>query len=320
MNKTAPPMPTRLPNAPAMRHAFSVDVEDYYHVSAFERSIPRTAWDHYESRVVASTQRLLDLLARRDVRGTFFVLGWIADRFPQLVRDIHAAGHELGSHSYWHRLIYELAPDEFRQDLRRSIDAIENAAGVRVRMYRAPSFSIVRRSLWAFDILAEEGIEIDSSVFPTRHDRYGIPDAPPTIHHRDCAAGRVIEFPPTVVQFGRFRLPVAGGGYFRLYPLAVTVRAMHRVAAAGRPAMFYVHPWELDPDQPRLRAGSRTARLRHYVNLSGSERKLDLLLREFSFAPIGDVLADRAAAANAILHQSRRAAPIASAAPAAALP
>jgi polysaccharide deacetylase family protein (PEP-CTERM system associated) len=280
---------------PRMLHAVTVDVEDYYHVTAFEGSIPRSSWDHFESRVESSTRRLLELLAERGVRGTFFVLGWIAARFPSLVREIHAAGHELGSHSHWHRLVYQLTPDEFREDLRRSIQAIEDAAGVRVRMYRAPSFSITRKSLWAFDILAEEGIEVDSSVFPTRHDRYGIPDANPEIHAIETTAGRVLEFPPTVVEFGRLRFPVAGGGYFRLYPWSLTARALRRLERRGRPAMFYVHPWEVDPAQPRLRAGSRTSRLRHYVNLKSTAGKLDRLLRSFDFGPIGTVLATRGA-------------------------
>jgi polysaccharide deacetylase family protein (PEP-CTERM system associated) len=284
-----------------MLTAFTVDVEDYYHVSAFERSIPRSAWGDYESRVVASTQRLIDLLARRDVRGTFFILGWIADRFPFLVREIAAAGHELASHSYWHRLVYELTPDEFRADLRRSKQAIEDAGGTAVRLYRAPSFSITAKSLWALQIMAEEGFEVDSSIFPTRHDRYGIPGSEPGIHMHHTPAGSLVEFPPTVVSIGRMRLPVAGGGYFRLYPLALTRHAMHRVQRSGRPVMFYIHPWEIDPYQPRLRAGSYLARLRHYVNLHSTVSKLDRLLEDFSFGTVSQILARHAPARAADL-------------------
>ena len=268
-----------------------MDVEDYYHVSAFEGAVARSAWGGFECRVASNTQRLLDLLARRSVHATFFVLGWIAKRRPELIRAIHDAGHEIGSHSFWHRLVYRLTPEEFREDLRRSRDAIEDATGVRVRMYRAPSFSITRRSLWAFDVLAEEGIEIDSSVFPVRHDRYGIPDARPEIHTVKTESGNVVEFPPTVVEFGALRLPVAGGGYLRLYPLSVTNRALQWVERRGRPAMLYVHPWEIDPDQPRLSAGSRVSRFRHYVNLRSTAKKLDRLLQNHAFNAVGAVAA-----------------------------
>ena len=273
-----------------MLSAFTVDVEDYYHVSSFERSIPRSAWGDYESRVVASTQRLIELLARHNVRGTFFVLGWVAERFPSLVREIAAAGHELASHSYWHRLVYELTPEEFRADLRRSKQAIEDACSAAVTMYRAPSFSITTKSLWALEVMAEEGIDVDSSIFPTRHDRYGIPGSDPGIHHHQTPSGRLTEFPPTIVSLGRMRLPVAGGGYFRLYPLLFTRHAMQRVQRSGRPVMFYTHPWEIDPHQPRLRAGSYLSRLRHYVNLHSTWDKLDRLLGSFPFGTVSQVL------------------------------
>ncbi|MCE9551778.1 MAG: polysaccharide deacetylase family protein, partial [Planctomycetes bacterium] len=170
-------------------NAFTVDVEDYYHVSAFEKHIPRTNWDQFESRVEANTHRLLNLLAQHSVRGTFFVLGWVVDHFPHLIREIHAAGHEVGSHSYWHRLIYEQAPDEFREDLVRSRNAIENLIGQGVAAYRAPSFSVTARSTWALEILVEEGFRIDSSIFPVYHDRYGIPNARVEPHQIETPAG-----------------------------------------------------------------------------------------------------------------------------------
>jgi polysaccharide deacetylase family protein (PEP-CTERM system associated) len=271
----------------AMLNAFSVDVEDYYQVSAFERSIPRSTWGDFESRVVVNTQRLLDILAEREVTATFFILGWIADRFPKLIREIVAGGHEIGSHSYWHRLIYEMSPGEFRDDLRRSIRVIEDAGGTAVRCFRAPSFSITRRSLWALDVLVEEGIQVDSSIFPVRHDRYGIPNANPFIHTRETASGTLTEFPPTTVHRCGIRLPVGGGGYFRLYPLWFTKHCLRRINGQQRPFMFYVHPWELDPDQPRLRAATGLKAFRHRVNLSHTETRLRQLIRLFRFGTMG---------------------------------
>jgi polysaccharide deacetylase family protein (PEP-CTERM system associated) len=271
-------------------NAFTVDVEDYYHVSGFERVISRSSWSGYESRVIANTQRLLDLLAQHQIMGTFFILGWVADRFPGLVRQIVAEGHEVGSHSYWHRLIYETTPAEFREDLRRSIGVIEDAAGVQVNRFRAPSFSITRRSLWALEILVEQGIEVDSSIFPVRHDRYGIPGARATIHTLHTASGPLIEFPPSVARLARVTLPV-GGGYFRLYPYPMTRALLGQINhIEQRPFMFYIHPWEIDPDQPRLRVGSPISRFRHYVKLSATEQKLSRLLRDYSFGPIQAVL------------------------------
>ena len=264
-------------------NAFTVDVEDYFQVSAFEKDIARDQWSQHTSRVVANTHRILDLLARHDVKATFFVLGWVADRFPQLVRDIHGAGHEIGSHSHEHRLIYNQTPDQFRDDLRRSRNAIQDACGASITAFRAPSFSITKKSLWALDILAEEGFLVDSSIFPTHHDRYGIPDAEPRFHRIDTSAGPLSECPPSVVRFCRLNLPVSGGGYFRLYPLPWTIHCLRRINQAKQPFVFYIHPWEVDPDQPRLAAGSRISRFRHRVNLRTTERKLDRLLREFRF-------------------------------------
>lgn len=271
-------------------NAFTVDVEDYFQVSGFEDSIPRDAWNSFESRVVANTRRLLDLLAEHCVRGTFFVLGWIARREPQLVREIRAAGHELGSHSYWHRLIYRLSPEEFRQDLRDSIAAIEDAAGVAVTSYRAPSFSITNKSLWALEILAEEGITVDSSIVPTRHDRYGIPDANPELHTYQSPAGGIREFPPTIARIAGCNVPIAGGGYFRLYPWWFTQTMLRQVQQQSRQLMFYVHPWEVDPNQPRLNAGSHLNRFRHYVNLKTTLSKLGLLLDSFRWSTISNAI------------------------------
>jgi polysaccharide deacetylase family protein (PEP-CTERM system associated) len=272
-------------------NAFTVDVEDYFQVSAFEKTIARDQWSQYTSRVVANTHRILDLLASRDVKATFFVLGWVADRFPQLVRDIHDAGHEIASHGYEHRLVYNQTPDQFRDDLRRSLIAIEDACGVLPTAYRAPSFSITKKSIWALEILAEEGFRVDSSIYPIYHDRCGIPGAEPKIHRIETAAGPLWEFPPSVARFARLNLPVSGGGYFRLYPLPLTLHCLKRInRAAKQPFMFYVHPWEIDPQQPRLKAGTRVSRFRHRVNLAKTEGKLDVLLRKFRFGRLCDIV------------------------------
>lgn len=270
-------------------NAFTVDVEDYYHVSGFGDRIRPEDWDRFESRVVVNTGKVLRLLARHDVRATFFVLGWVAERFPSLVRDIARDGHEVGCHSYAHRLIYEQTAQEFREDLRRALDALDHAAGGAIRTYRAPSFSLTRRSMWALDILEEEGITLDSSIFPVRHDRYGIPDADRFPHR---VGGGLIEFPPSVYRVGRMNLPVAGGGYFRLLPLRATIHAIRRTNEAARqPFMFYIHPWELDPEQPRL-PGRLLSRLRHYQNLRTTAAKLDILLSEFPFRSATDAIED----------------------------
>ena len=276
-----------------MQNALTIDVEDYYQVSNFEKQIDRAHWPGYASRVVTNTERLLELLARHGVQATFYILGYVAEQHPELVRHIDAAGHEIGSHSYWHRLVYDLSPDEFRDDLRRSRDVLQNLTGKPVTTFRAPSFSITKRSLWALEILAEEGFTTDSSIFPVRHGRYGIPDAPCEPHALQFAAGQLWEFPVTVYRAGKLaNVPIAGGGYFRLFPLAVTMQLLRRVNVRHhRPFVFYVHPWEFDPQQPRLRAGSRIQRFRHYVNLSTTEAKLTRMLKEFHFGRLDHVLA-----------------------------
>jgi polysaccharide deacetylase family protein (PEP-CTERM system associated) len=276
-----------------MLNAFTVDVEDYYHVSAFEGHIPRTRWRDYESRVVASTHRILQLLDRHQTAGTFFVLGWVAHHCPELVRDIQRAGHEIGCHSYWHRLIYNMTPEEYREDLDLSCKAIHDVTGQQTIAYRAPSFSVTSRSLWALDLLREAGFEYDSSIFAVRHDRYGIPNANPILHRRTTAAGDLWEFPPSVMPIAGFNLPVSGGGYFRLYPLRMTIHALDRInRCQQQPFMFYVHPWELDPEQPKIAAGSRFSRHRHYVNLGSTERKLDRLLSRFRFGRMSDAIGE----------------------------
>ncbi|MGE3507409.1 MAG: XrtA system polysaccharide deacetylase [Vicinamibacterales bacterium] len=271
-------------------NAMSIDVEDYFHVSAFEKNVRRADWPRYESRVEANTDRLLELFDAAGVRSTFFVLGWVAERCPGLVRRIARQQHEIACHSYAHQLVYEMTPVAFREDLRRAKAAIEGAAGVRVVGYRAPSYSIVERSRWALDILAEEGYRYDASIYPIRHDRYGIPDAPRHFHRIASSLGPIWEVPGSTVRFRGVNLPVAGGGYFRILPYAWTrwgIRHLNEVES--RPAVFYLHPWEIDPDQPRLR-GSAVSRARHYFNLHRTEDRLRRLLDEFRFAPVVEAL------------------------------
>jgi polysaccharide deacetylase family protein (PEP-CTERM system associated) len=272
-------------------NAMTVDVEDYFHVSVFDGVVPRHEWATLESRVVRNTHRLLDLFADTGVRATFFVLGWVAERHPDLVRAIVGGGHELASHGFAHRLVYDLTPAQFRDDVRRSKMVLESAGGVEVRGYRAPSYSITPRSLWAIDILIEEGFSWDSSIFPIHHDRYGIPVSPRHPYVLEREHGRLIEVPGSTVRVGSFNLPVAGGGYFRLLPYAWTRWGIDRLnRTEGRPAIFYLHPWEIDPEQPRLRT-SRLGRLRHYRNLDQTEDRLRALLSDFRFSTVTRVLA-----------------------------
>src|SRR5678816_3855159 len=245
----------------------------------------------FTAAAMASRERLLELFDRANVRATFFVLGWVAERFPGLVRDIAARGHEIGSHGFSHRLVYDQTPEQFRDDLRRSREAIAAAVKVPVYGYRAPSFSIIKRSFWALDVLLEEGFIYDASIFPIRHDRYGVPSAPRRFHTVQTNSGTIWECPGSTVRVGGTNLPVAGGGYFRLLPYAWTQWGISRLNAIERKAaIFYTHPWEIDPDQPRLPL-SRIHAVRHYANLATTERKLVHLLAQFRFAPLSDVLA-----------------------------
>jgi polysaccharide deacetylase family protein (PEP-CTERM system associated) len=264
-------------------NAMTIDVEDYFQVSAFDEVLPRARWDEMESRVVRNTERLLEIFAGAGVRATFFVLGWVAERHPGLVRQIAAARHEIASHGYGHRLVYDQAPDAFREDLRRSKDLLQSAAGAPVIGYRAPSFSITLRSLWALDVLIEEGFEYDASIFPIHHDRYGIPGSPRHAYRIERPAGSLVEAPGSTTTIGSLNVPVAGGGYFRILPYAWTRWGIARVNQRdGQPAIFYLHPWEIDPEQPRLRPGALRA-LRHYRNLSRTEARLRRLLADFRF-------------------------------------
>lgn len=272
-------------------NVMTVDVEDYFHVSGFADVVPRDRWDTFESRVCEMTDRLLTMFDESGVRATFFVLGWVGKRFPELIRRIAAAGHEIASHGYGHRLLYELNADELREDLRRARDVLESATGVAVRGFRAPSYSITARSLWALDVLIEEGYRYDSSIFPIHHDRYGMPLAPRHAYLIRRAAGTLWEIPPATLRWGAVNIPIGGGGYFRLLPYAVTRWAIQRINGCERkPAVLYVHPWEIDTEQPRL-PGSSLSRFRHYCNLHKTEARLRRLVAEFQFGPITELLA-----------------------------
>ena len=280
--------------------AFTVDVEDYFHVSGFAEVVPTSSWPERSARVEVGLNKLLELLDRHQVRGTFFILGWVADHQPALVRRIAELGHELGSHSYAHQLVYRQTVQEFRDDVRRSREVIEQATGQRVTIYRAPSFSIVRDSLWALEVLVEEGFTIDSSIFPIWHDRYGIPDAETNPCEMRNRAGTIVEFPPTVWELGGLRMPVGGGGYLRIFPELVTRVGLNAVARAGRPFQIYVHPWELDPGQPRL-PGRWLSRQRHYRNLDKTEARLARLLKNHRFGTLSaSLLAHRARLGHSI--------------------
>lgn len=272
-------------------NAFTVDVEDYFQVAALAPAIERASWPQRESRVERNTGVLLDLLAERGIHGTFFVLGWIAERHPDLIRRIAAAGHEIACHGFSHQLVYEQTPEEFREETARSKSTLEDLSGSAVIGYRAASFSITRRSLWALDVLIDLGFEYDSSIFPIRHDRYGIPGADPRPSRLTAPSGRTLaEFPLSAASYLGVRVPVSGGGYFRLLPYLVTRSGLRQINGSGeRPFAFYLHPWEIDPQQPRVRVGW-LSRFRHYTNLDRCESRLRRLLEEFRFASMREVL------------------------------
>jgi polysaccharide deacetylase family protein (PEP-CTERM system associated) len=283
-------MQAAAPQRPVV-NAMTVDVEDYFHVSVFDGLVPRHAWDGLESRVCANTERLLRIFDDADVTATFFVLGWVARRFPSLVRAIAAEGHEIASHGYGHRLVYDLTPAAFREDIRRSRAVLESAADTHVLGYRAPSYSVTPRSLWALDILMEEGFRYDASIFPIHHDRYGIPISPrhPYVISR---ASDLVEAPGSTVRWGPFNLPIGGGGYFRILPYAWTRWGIQRLnTMEQKPAIFYLHPWEIDPEQPRLKT-STLGQFRHYCNLGKTEARLRALLRDFEFTTMISILSE----------------------------
>jgi polysaccharide deacetylase family protein (PEP-CTERM system associated) len=278
----------------------SVDVEDYFQTEAFSAVAPRTAWEGYSLRVEGNTMRLLDIFDAADAKATFFVLGWIADRLPRLIREIAERGHELACHSYWHRTVYSLTPESFRQDTADAVSAIEDAAGVHVNGYRAPTWSITRESLWAVGLLAEMGFHYDSSIYPVRHDLYGIPGAPSTPYLWKTEHRSLLEIPPATLTWGKIVLPAAGGGYLRIFPQAYSRLAIDRIGRKGHHAVMYLHPWEIDPKQPRLN-GPWKSLLRQYWGLDSLEKKLREMLSDYRFVPFRDVWRDMVNAASEVI-------------------
>lgn len=278
-----------------IQNALSVDVEDWFQVGAFERTIRRADWDGLTHRVERNTDAVLDLFAQAGVTGTFFTLGWVAERYPALMRRIADAGHEVASHGYDHARVFTFTPDQFRADLRKSREILEDASGQAVTGYRAPSFSIDPRTPWAHTILAEEGYRYSSSVAPIRHDHYGWPDSP-RFAWKPVAGSDLVELPVTTAKLGKRTLAAGGGGFFRLLPYQFSRWAIRQVnEQAGRPAIIYFHPWEIDPGQPRRTDAPLRSRLRHYTNLSVMAAKLRRLTRDFAWTRV-DALADAQAA------------------------
>ena len=272
-------------------NAFSIDVEDYFQVAALAPAVSRESWPTREYRVEANTERILNLLAEKNVKGTFFVLGWVAEKSPGLVKRIASAGHEIACHGFSHQLIYKQSQTEFREETTRAKRFLEDVIGQPVLGYRAASFSITRESLWALDVLIDLGFEYDSSIFPIRHDRYGIPGASPAIGRISAPSARtLVEFPMSAATFLGVQVPVSGGGYFRILPYWLTRKGLRQInESADRPFTFYLHPWEVDPGQPRVKV-SAFSTFRHYTNLHKCEARLRQVLTDFSFSTMRDVL------------------------------
>jgi polysaccharide deacetylase family protein (PEP-CTERM system associated) len=273
-----------------VKNALTVDVEDWFQVSNFASLIKKCEWDSLPSHVESNTLRLLDLFDEHDASATFFVLGWVAERFPGLIGEIRARGHDIGCHGYGHDLVYDLGRAEFASDLDRAVTVIEAACGVRPTGYRAPSFSIDERSLWAFDVLADKGFQYDSSVYPVRHPRYGMPSFVRVPRRVRTKKGEVLrEFPLTTLRVLGRNVGASGGGYLRVFPLGVLTTAFRKMNRSGQPAVLYVHPWEIDPEQPRLSVGG-LGRFTHYRNLARTESRIRALLAEFSFGTMEEAL------------------------------
>jgi polysaccharide deacetylase family protein (PEP-CTERM system associated) len=277
-----------------MKNVLTIDVEDYFHVAALAKSIDRNSWDSIKPRVESNVHRLLDLFDEHDVKATHFVLGWVAERFPELIKDIDRRGHEVASHGYSHQLVYSQAPEVFEQETRDSKNLIEDIIGKPVFGYRAASYSITRKSLWALDILAELGFVYDSSIFPVVHDKYGIKGSPEYPHILETPANqRLVEYPLSTYRLLGQTIPVAGGGYFRLYPYWLSRFFFNRINKTSAPFVFYLHPWEVDPDQPRVKA-SFLSKFRHYNNLHKCQDRLSNLLSDFSFTTMHSKLDEMA--------------------------
>ena len=278
-----------------MLNALTIDVEDYFQVNAFARYVKQEQWGCFPLRVERNTRHILDMLDSFSIKATFFMLGWVAERLPELAKEIHSRGHEIACHGYGHELIYVIGPERFRADIRRSKALLEDQCGVPVNGYRAPSYSITKQSLWALDILVEEGFKYDSSIFPVLHDTYGIPEAERFPQTLRTTSGPLVEFPLTTLPFQlgwkKMRLPIAGGGYLRLLPVGIIRNGIKKINRIEKqPAVLYFHPWEIDPGQPRIKAGLKSS-FRHYLNLHKTEGKLRCIFGDVEFAPMRDVLA-----------------------------
>lgn len=279
---------------PPLRNAMTVDVEDFFQVQAFADKVSRADWNDFRPRVERNTERVLELFADYGVNATFFTLGWVAERFPGLVKRIVAEGHELASHGYAHYQVHEQTPAEFRADVRRTKGLLEDLSQAAIRGYRAASFSIGTQTLWALDILAEEGYRYSSSIYPIVHDLYGMPDAPRFCHRP--RPSELIEIPPTTVRVMGRNFPCGGGGYFRLMPYGATRHALQYINRHDRqPCVFYFHPWEIDPEQPRVEGASLKSRARHYVNLARTEAKLRHLLKDFAWSRMDEIFLEKSA-------------------------
>lgn len=273
----------------AWTNAFSVDVEDYFQVEAFKAVINRASWDSRPARVVESTERVLALLKTADASATFFVLGWVAERFPSLVQRIYAEGHEIASHGYAHEMVRSQTPRDFRDDVRRAKSILEDCIGVRVRGFRAPTFSIGRDNWWAYEILEDEGYAYSSSIYPVAHDLYGMPDAPRAPFY-PLKTGSFLEIPVAAVRVLDRNRPCGGGGYFRLMPYTLSRWCIARINRVDRmPCVFYCHPWEFDTGQPRLVQASLKSRIRHYLNIGATERRIARLLKDFTWGRIDQI-------------------------------
>ncbi|MFQ5870358.1 MAG: XrtA system polysaccharide deacetylase [Candidatus Zixiibacteriota bacterium] len=284
------PRPQKDLTSGGVRNILTFDVEEYFHASIFEKVVTPDQWPQLESRVEGNVERILDLLDRYQVMATFFVLGWIGEHHPWVVKKIAAFGHEVACHGYDHQLIHEMSPEGFRKQLTRSLDILQGLTGKKILGFRAPSFSIKEDTLWAFEILAEMGIRYDSSIFPIFHDRYGMPQTPrQKFKIRTDHGAEIVELPPSSIRILGQNLPFGGGGYFRLFPLWFTNWSLRRINQRGLPVVFYLHPWELDPEQPALEIGFWET-FRHYSNLKIVERKLKRLLQTFQFLPICEFL------------------------------
>lgn len=278
-------------------NAMTIDVEDYFQVAALSEAISYSDWDKWPSRVVNNTRRILDLFDEHELKATFFILGWVAEREPALIRDIANRGHEIASHGYSHQLVYRQTPEIFQQETARSKSLLEDIIGKPVDGYRAASYSVTRESLWALDILGDLGFKWDSSIFPIHHDRYGIANSPELPYTLVTSAGHELtEFPLTTAKIGSMSVPAAGGGYFRQYPYSLSKFLFARASGNNtKPMIFYLHPWEIDPEQPKVKNLSFFSRFRHYTNLHRCESRLKKLLNDFTFGTVSQVLANTSA-------------------------